>query len=43
MAYISDPAEYVEMMTDNTVEVTDPMYANQRACCHEVACQGRFS
>ena len=28
MTYVSDPAEYVEMMTDDTVEVTDLMYAN---------------
>ena len=26
--YISDPAEYFEMMTDDTLEVTDLMYAN---------------
>ena len=29
VTYISDPAEYVEMMTDDTLEVTDLMYANQ--------------
>ena len=29
MAYVSDPAEYVEMMTYNTIEVTDLMYADK--------------
>ena len=29
VTYVSDPAEYVEMMTDDTLEVTDLMYANR--------------
>ena len=37
MTYVSDPAEYVEMMTDDTIEVTDLMYANKEhvpvRCC----------
>ena len=29
MTYVSDPAEYFEMMTNDTLEVTDLMYANK--------------
>ena len=29
MTYISDPTVYVEMITDDILEVTDLMYANQ--------------
>ena len=29
MTYISDPAKYIEMMTDDAIEVTDLMYANK--------------
>ena len=28
VTYISDPTEYVEMMTDDTLDVTDLIYAN---------------
>ena len=29
VTYVSDPAEYVEMLTDDTIEVTDLMYTNK--------------
>ena len=29
VTYVSNPAEYVEMMTNNTIDVTDLMYTNK--------------
>ena len=44
VTYVSYPAEYIEMMiTDDTIEVTEPHVCQQGACCHQVACQGGIS
>ena len=42
MTYVADPTEYVEMMTDDTLEVTDLMYANRELVVIRWRTKGEF-
>ena len=42
LSYVSDPAEYVDMMTDDTLEVTDLMYANKEHVAIRWRAKGEF-
>ena len=42
ITYVSDPAEYVELMTDDTLEVTDLMYANKEHVAVRWRTKGEF-
>ena len=42
MTYISDPEEYIEMMTDSTIDVTDIMYVNKEHVALRWCTKGDF-
>ena len=42
VTYVSDPTEYGEMMTDDTLEVTDLMYANKEHVVIRWRAKGEF-
>ena len=42
MTYVSDPAKYVEMMTDDAIEVMDLMYANKEHVVIRRRAKGEF-